>query len=1188
MADKPGAGPDPHPPDGGAAPHPPQPADLPTAPDPPTTPDPRTASTPPNPATTPVPPASADVPPAAEDVPPASEDVPAGGDPLASVVRALTRAGLDPAETELADALWLARWSRPTRAAHPGEQPGPGGSDAGASPPRPSYLRPGRGDTDGAGLRLVPPAVPQPDERLVSLYPGGPGSGGGRPLTGAVAMSVAVPEAAALPGLLELQSALRPLQRFLTPGRPRRAILDEAATAERTAGAGGLLLPVFRPDNRADAALQLLMDASSSMFVWERMLRELADLFGRLGAFREVSVHYLHETPSGEPAVSGRFDPDRSGLGSAQQLSDPSGRRLTVMVSDCVGPLWRSGRAHRLLHRLAGHGPVAVLQPLPARLWNRTRLPVSYGVLRRSEGLVHTAPLRFSAGAAGYPADPEALPVPVMPPTAQALGAWARLLAGTSAGETPAAVGWVRADQPATPTAPRHTTVPVPALVSRFRSAASPAAAQLAVYLAAAPLFLPVMQLVQRTMLPDSGPAELAEVLLSGLVVRAQGGAYPKADDHRWYRFADGVRDTLLASLGRDEALLVLKHCSEYVEQRFGKGGPNFPALAITQLTEGPRDRIAEAAVRSAVQEAARVSGFRDGRDGGRDKKRDGRDDTGGTLVTESPQPFAEVAARVLERFMPLPPDGARPAARAETAVDRPSTVVRQARVLAARFADEGMVQNLLDAVQMLRRAAAHERVHGMDAELWTELAQQLVTLWRLRGSPDLLREALEAAETAAAHPGSVPARAVRARVYQAAAEDRAQAGDTRGALDLLRRADREFTAVCAAPGLERSAVLTATLERVQVLEDQWQLSGDAGLLQETMGMIEAFADSWPAGEPRPSGLPLAHGRALLRLAEAARDREQEQVYAAQAAASFEQGREALAREHASQESRTAAVLSLTDALLLAGGRLAEAQRLVDGALGGTRDRTARAQILLRAGRIRVARHAEGGPPGELEAAAGRFAEACRLTQRDRPEYRDLVAEWGESLLERAALPGGATFVNSAVRVLRECRMETPEGDPRLPERLLMLGRALVLRYKAEQDLVDLREAEHVLGLAVPPTEDPALLARIWYELGESHRLGHPHARRPEWLDQAADAYRRAAQFADGAARELADPAPMVRLSALAHHWRGVVYESARRPRAAAGAYRAALAEWHKLPGGAESEEAQGSALRLAELAGGG
>jgi hypothetical protein len=1093
-------------------------------------------------------------------------------DPLAEVVGALTRAGLDPAATELADALWLARWSRPTAPAGPSARSGGAADGADPAPRGPGYPRPGRGDTDGAGTRLVPPAQDPSDERTVRLYPGTAAPGTGRPLTGSAALGVAVPEAVALPGLLELQSALRPLQRFRSPGRPRRAVLDEGATAERTARAGGLLLPVFRPDTRGDAAMQLLMDASSSMFVWERMLRELGGVFARLGAFREVQVRYLHDTPGGDLAVSGRFDPEPAGLRSARQLSDPSGRRVTLLVSDCVGPLWRSGLAHRLLHRLARHGPVAVLQPLPARLWNRTRLPVSYGVLRRSEGLIHSAPLRFCEGAAGYATEPEALPVPVMPPTAQALGAWARLLAGTGAGEVPAAVGWVRADQPATPAPPRRTTVPVPALVGRFRSAASPAAAQLAVYLAAAPLFLPVMQLVQRTMLPDSGPAELAEVLLSGLVVRAQDA---HGADHRWYRFADGVRDMLLGSLGRGEALLVLKHCSEYVEQRFGKSGPNFPALAITQLTEGPGDRIADAAVRTAVKEAARTSGLREG----------GRDEPAAGVATESPQPFAEVAARVLERFMPLPADGPRSAAASAA---QPSTVVRQARDLAARFAEEGMVQNLLDAVQMLRRAAAQERVRGLDAELWTELAQQLITLWRLRGGPDLLREAQEAAETAAAHPGSVAARAVRARVYQAAAEDRAHAGDSRAALELLRRADREFTAVCAAPGLDRPEVLAATLERVRVLEDQWQLSGDAGLLEETVGMLEAFSDSWPVTQPRPSGLPLAHGRALLRLAEAARDREQGQVYAAQAAASFTAGGQALVREGAAPEARNAATLSLIDAQLLAGGRLVQAQRLVDRALGETRDRLARASILVRAGRIRVARHEGGGPPGELEAAAGRFAEACRLTPRDRTEYRDMVAEWGRSLLGRAALPGGEPFVNNAVRVLRDCRMETPESDPHLPERLLMLGQALVLRYKAEQDLVDLREAEYVLSLAVQPAEDPGLLALIWYELGEAHRLGFAHARRPERLDQAADAYRRSAEFADAAAREPAEPGPMVRLSALAHHWRGVVYESARRPRAAAGAYRAALAEWRKLPEELAGDDAVRSEQRLAALAQGG
>jgi len=1095
----------------------------------------------------------------------------AAADRLARVVAALHGAGLDPDTTEVADALWLARWSRPAGgagadAAEDGTAlPTSGGTD---------YPRAHRPDgTDGAGTRLVPPARELPEDRKLSLYPGegAPGRPGVPGGTGAIGVSI--PEAAALPRLLELQAALRPLQRLRTPAPPLRSELDEAATAETSALAGGLLLPVFRPVRRGEATMQLLMDASSSMFVWERMLRELADVFGRLGAFREVRVHYLHAAPDGGPATSGRFDPDPSGLRPVEQLGDPTGRRVTLMVSDCAGPLWRSGRAHRLLHRLARSGPVAVLQPLPARLWSRTLLPVSYGVLHRAEGLLQSAPPRFVPGATGAPPAPGSLPVPVLPPTAPALGAWARLLAGTGGSGVPASVGWVRPDHPATRVPPQRGTVPAASLVARFRATASPDAAQLAVYLAAAPLYLPVMQLVQRTMLPDSGPAELAEVLLSGLVVRQPG------EEHRWYHFAPGVRDLLLGPLGRDEALLVLKHCSEYVEQRFGKSGPNFPALAITQLTEGPGDPLADAAVRSAVREAARAAA-RPGRDGGSD----------GAGIPSGPaaefrQPFAEVAARVLERFMPLAENGAR----RPGPVAQVSSVVGRARELADRFAREGMVQNLLDAVAMLRREAAQERVRGRDPELWSELAQQLVTLWRVRGGATLLREAQEAADTAAAH-HTLPARAVRARVLQAAAEDRAQTGDDRAALELLRRADREFTAVCAAPGQDSEQVLGFTLERIAVLERQWEISGDSGLLQETVGMLEAFADSWPPQQTRPSQLSMAHGRALLRLSGTARTRERERVYAEQAVTSFAAGLDALEREEAPREDVVDAILCVVDAQLRAGGRLEEAQRLVDRALGETRDRLLRATILARAGRIRAARYEETGSPGELEAAAGRFAEACRLTPRDRLDYRELLAEWGQVLLARSALPGGELFVNRAVLVLRDCRMETPESDPRLPDRLLMLGSALVLRFRAEEDRVDLREAEYMLGLAAQSARDPELLARTWFELGQVHRLVPAHDRRPERLDQAAEAYRRAASAASeaaaGAAAAGADPEPMRRLAARAHHWRGDAYETARRPRAAADAYRSALTEWQRVPGGG-GEEAAETIQRLAHLSGG-
>ncbi|MDJ0342500.1 SAV_2336 N-terminal domain-related protein, partial [Streptomyces sp. PH10-H1] len=878
-------------------------------------------------------------------------------DPLAEVIERLRGAGLDPDFGELADALWLARWSQPAGyGAGPGEwADGPRPAHRAAEPDGTGLPdRPGspagedQGPAEGAGAESGHSGG-GPTGGSVALYPGERGAGGehGSVLPGG-AISIGVPEAPALPGLLELQRALRPLQRYHSAAPPIRSELDESATAERSARAGGMLVPVFRSVSRGDASLQLLMDASSSMYVWERMLSEFEQVFGQLGAFRDVHVQYLHQAPDGGAAVSRRFEPGAAVLRSADQLSDPTGRQVTVLVSDCAGPLWRSGEAHRLLYRLSRHAPVAVLQPLPQRLWSRTRLPTSYGLLMRGQGPGRSASLRFEGE--GGTERPGMVPIPVLPPTAAALGAWARLLSGTGTGPVPAAVGWVRVDQPAAPPSrPRRPLAPAE-LVARFRSAASPGAAQLAVYLAAAPLYLPVMQLVQRTMLPDSGPAELSEVLLSGLLSRMGSGgsgvsgmetpAYgtvigdvpavrPPA---QWYEFAEGVQDVLLGPLGRDEALLVLKHCSEYVEQRFGLGGPNFPALAIAQLADGRGDEPAP----------GRMAG----------PAGSGADDS----ARRAAQPFAQVAAKVLERFIPLS-SVTEQAVGAGTGAPRTEAALERARVLVERFESDGMVQSLLDAVQLLRRATAAGLPTEADPELWSELARNLLRMWRLQGGAALLREAQDAAETAAASPGAVRARAVLARVLHAAAADLRALGQRTAALDLLRRADREFTGAGAAADLEPDEELRITLQRAEVLEEQWRLSGDTGPLQETIGMLEAFSDGRPwAGDdvPQPAGLSLARGRALLMLAGTAEDAERSRVYAGQAAESLEYACAALVSESARPEDRIRAELLLIDALLLAGGRLEQAGARVARALEEVREQPLRAEVLVRSGRLRV------------------------------------------------------------------------------------------------------------------------------------------------------------------------------------------------------------------------------------------
>ncbi|QNE74983.1 hypothetical protein F0344_10465 [Streptomyces finlayi] len=1109
---------------------------------------------------------------------------------LTALVARLREGGLDPDAEQLCDALWLARWSRVPGASPEGADGGP------ASPATPPGGTAATGPAERSGDRVRGQgAVPRDEaprrpertgaDRRISLHPVPHGSrtdgrdrpGGDTPRVGraggASALPLGVPAAPALPGLLELQRSLRPLQRYRTAAPPLRTRLDEVATAELSARAGGLIIPVFRGVARADALLQFVMDASSSMRVWDRMFIEFQQIFSQLGAFRDVQVRYLHQGPDGAPAVSRSPDPGAAPLHSADRLSDPTGRRVTVLVSDCAGPVWHSGQAHRLLHHLARQAPTAVLQPLPQRMWNRTGLPVTYGVLSRGEGSAGTL-IKVAGDAGGLPKPHAgALAVPVLPPVAGALAAWAGLLAGTGGGRICGAVGWVRADQPAATPARTGSRPSSLQLVSRFRSAASPAAGQLAVYLAAAPLCLPVMQLVQRTMLPDSGPSELAEVLLSGLLTRSRDDG---AEGGQWYEFTPGVQEALLGPLGRDEALLVLKHCSEYIEQRFGKAGPNFPALALAQLGD-----------------ARTGSAYRTGRPAGAgpeaetgDTEPDGEGENGGP---RAPHPFAEVAARVLERFMPLPEQFAYYGERRGRHDPDPATAtaVVRARALLRQFESDSMVQYLIDAVQLLRGATYRDQVSVSDPALWAEYARCLLRLWEVQGGSELLRESEDAAERAAAHPGAVRERAVLAKVLHAAADDRRRRGDRRGALDLLRRADREYTVACAAPGLDPAEALRLTLERVRALEAQWRLGGDTALLQAAVGMLEAFADVWPDQENRPTSLVLTHGRVLLRLTGATKDTEQSRVYARQAARSL---RKAFAPSGAQHTTGTQVrvLLDLVDALLSCGDAPDEAATLIEQALETVREQRMRALLQTRAGRVHVARYEQGGDPAELVTAADWFTRAARGVPRDSKDHADLLAEWGNALLRRAELPDGRAHIGSAVRVLRDCRTETAAGSPRQADRLLALGRAVMLRHRATEDRVDLREAEHLFGLAAQEARDPLVAARCWLELGRSHLDASRVLRRPARLDEAAEAFRDAAESARTAEAELDGPqerAEAVELGAIANHWRGMTYEKAGRPRAARDAYRAARQEWRKLPdgGGAAGESTEGRLLALGQ-----
>ncbi|MER6524946.1 SAV_2336 N-terminal domain-related protein [Streptomyces sp. NPDC001508] len=537
---------------------------------------------------------------------------------LDELIGRLRRGGLDLTAEDVADAVWLAQrlGAAPPRDAP--RAPGPAAFTPDRDPPGPG---PGqepvkRPVTPGAPARATgeaPPSAPVP------LHTAGAAPHGHADGAHSV-FPVRAPAAGALPGLLGLEKALRALGRYrFATDTPRDEEVDEEATADRAA-ASGVLLPVTRPGRRHRCDVQLLMDTGPAMAVWGQLVEELRQACQQSGAFASVRVHHLYGDESGTPLVGTTAGPGaHTRLRRADELHDPTGRRLTLVISDCVGPLWQNGTAQRLLHAWPRTAPLAVVQPLPPRLWGRTAFPAEPGRLVRPGEL---------GGRIGFEPDEEpweapaadARPVPVLQPTPEAFAAWARLLSGTGPTSERAWAALTTAAVPAAPGAgaPRSDDE----ILRAFRAAASPGALRLAVYLAAAPLTLPVMQLVQRAMLPDTGPMELAEVLLGGLLRQLPG-----TEEQPCFAFPGRLQELLLASLDQDTAGLVLKHCSAYVERHFGKGTRNFAALAAARLAD--RDPTAGTAR------------FAD--DGG-------TQDAQGSVEAEL---FARIPARVLRFYLP-------------------------------------------------------------------------------------------------------------------------------------------------------------------------------------------------------------------------------------------------------------------------------------------------------------------------------------------------------------------------------------------------------------------------------------------------------------------------------------------------------------------------------------------------------
>ncbi|MEM1369007.1 MAG: SAV_2336 N-terminal domain-related protein [Cyanobacteria bacterium P01_H01_bin.15] len=391
---------------------------------------------------------------------------------------------------------------------------------------------------------------------------------------------------------LKFAQAMRSLLQKV-PAVNRPATLDESLTAEESAAANGLVNPVFRPELEPWLELALVVDTNPSMSVWYRTAEDFFRLLKSYGIFRDVRGWRLvceGETLGLHPRL-GRHNQRQT---DPKELKDSTGRRMTLIVSDCAAPYWRDERMFEVLKSWSQSGPLAVVQMLPEWMWLKSGLGQGAKVLFRSQEMgggnqrLRLSEVLVWESVFQLP-DRDRVNVPVISLDEDSLRDWSNVTVGRYGAQV---AGFVLArdfDDDDDPVAVSSQKRSPEERVARFKNRSSLLAQELAALLAGVPtLFLPVVRLIQKEMLGESGPVQVAEVFLGGILKVWQ--PHPDAD-RVLYDFVDPqVRKILQRSTARSRTVQVFERVSKYIAEKLGISLKDFVAELKTKPTELNQD----------------------------------------------------------------------------------------------------------------------------------------------------------------------------------------------------------------------------------------------------------------------------------------------------------------------------------------------------------------------------------------------------------------------------------------------------------------------------------------------------------------------------------------------------------------------------------------------------------------------
>lgn len=501
-----------------------------------------------------------------------------------------------PRVEDIADMLWLATQIEPAAITEPRPEPEPAqASEDSATPPTETDDRDDPQGTMPAASGSAPPPERSSGEPIGLLSTQGPPQ---TPETAPVDR-LRVPAAAALRQKLDLIRALRPLARRVDSRTDR--VIDEEATAIALAE-GNPVGIVERPRRERWLDLELVIEQSRIASLWNRAGKEWADLLAGSGLFRSVRVWTIapvedESAPieplrlaSGTPQANA--DRDRATRwANPRELIDPTGRRLVMLLSDCLSPRWWNGEIQPVLADWSSQGPMVVVQWFPPKpYWERTALKLgdevrlttiapalpNHRLAREYLGLNPELDLDwFDEDEDDAPPKVKGAIAPVVSLEPKPLRSWARLVAGYGnarvAGRRFELV-WDEDHWQGPSKERRQLPESGEQRVKLFGQTASRLAQELAGLMALGPVSPEITNLIQETLLPASTAVHVAEVFLSGLLKETGEGAY---------EFVEGAKAALRKSMTTVDEQLVFRKLSGFLSERYGLTPREFEAFLL-------------------------------------------------------------------------------------------------------------------------------------------------------------------------------------------------------------------------------------------------------------------------------------------------------------------------------------------------------------------------------------------------------------------------------------------------------------------------------------------------------------------------------------------------------------------------------------------------------------------------------